>query len=255
MKKSAYYITLFRRRNVIKEALFAFFLSLCSWPRMLLEVPIRHNFGERYFKPSTAISIVVVLSVIPLFISGVLDGLYGEAGFPLFVRKFLTWYIYIVVFMHSASQRQEEIKRLPSVFDFAHFSLSTGVIHRWFREFEFNGRRFDIRTIETVLEPGVFFFIGLILMFSGQPVGYVLLISSIFYSFSYAAAYHDGDNFLMDKIDEHICNEELVRTFVEGTDSAHSRGFSFYGRRPANPDARRHIAAMFMDNAETVEAF
>lgn len=255
MKKESYYQTMYRRRNVIKEALLNFALGLSSWPRMLIEVLIRRNFGERYFSASGAVVLTVVLTLVPIFLIAPIRYQTGGSELSILFGKFLTWYLYLVAFMYSAAQRQDEVKRLPSVLDFARFTLSTGIIHDRFWNFEFNGKRFNKRQIETLLEPGLFFFIGILLGLAGQPIGYVLVISSLFYAFSYAAAYHDGDNFLMDKIDERICNEELVRTFVEETDTAQSRGFNFYGRRPADPEARRKVAELFMEDDEAVEAY
>ncbi|UFH54804.1 hypothetical protein [Spirosoma sp. KNUC1025] len=255
MKKSVYYQVMYRRRNVIKEALLNFALGLSSWPRMIIEVLIRRNQGERYFSASGAVTLTVLLTIAPIVLIEPMRYRFGGTTVSVFFSTFLTWYLYLVAFMYYAAQRHEEVKRLPNVFDFARFTKSTGIIHHWFRNFKFNGRGFDTREIETLLEPGLFFFTGLIMWFSGQPIGFVLLVSSLFYGFSYSAAYHIGDNLLMDKIDEQICNEELVRTFVEDTDPANSRGFAFYGRRPADPDARRRVADMFMAEDEIVEAF
>lgn len=254
MKKQTYFQTMYRRRNAIKEALLAFFLGLSSYPRMLIETFIRKNMGERYFSFSGAMTLAAILAILPLFMAKGLERWNGGMSGFHFWGMFMTWYLYLAGFIYMAIQRRDEIKRLPSVFDFARFSLSTGRIHPWFFSLEWNGRRFDVRTIETVLEPGVFFFIGLVLWFSGQPIGFVLFVSSIFYAFSYSAAYHEGDNFIMDKIDERICNEELVNTFVDNTDRPNGRGFNFYGRRPADPEARRLVAEMFMRDEETVEA-
>ena len=255
MKKSTHYFqTMFRRRNVIKDALLAFFLGLSSWPRMLLEVPIRRNFGERYFKFSTAVTITVVLAMVPLSMLSISRRYYGGSELKALIGSYATWYAYLAVFFYYALQRREEIKRLPSVFDFARFSLSTGLIHRRFRDFEWNGELVSVRTIETVLEPALFFVAGIGLWFSGQPIGFVLLISSLFYSFSYVAAYQEGDNFLMDKIDERICNEELVNAFINDAGPEESRGFNFYGRRPLDPNARRQVAAMFLNEDDIVEA-
>ncbi|RYC66972.1 hypothetical protein [Spirosoma sordidisoli] len=253
MQKKTYFQTMYRRRDPIKETLLAFFLGLSSYPRMLIETLIRRDMGERYFSFSGAMTLAIVLGFIPLFLMKGLERLYGGITTFQFLGTYMSWYLYLAVFVYMAIQRRDEIKHLPGVFDFARFSLSTGLIHPWFRSLEWQGRRFDVRTIETVLEPGVFFFSGMILWFSGQPIGFILVVSSIFYSFSYRAAYHAGDNYIMDKIDERICNEELVNTFVDDKDDAQARGFHFYGRRPADPDARRLVAEMFMQEDESVE--
>lgn len=254
MKKNMYYQTLYRRRNVIMEALLNFFLGLSSYPRMLLEIPIRRNFGERYFSFMGVIVLAILLAIVPIFLVVPMSYRYGGSNTGVFFSKFLTWYLYLIVFVYSANQRHGEIKHLPSVFDFARFSLSTGLIDVRFLNFEFQGKRLSVRTIETVLEPGLFFFIGLVLWFLGQPIGFVLFASSIFYSLSYVAAYYQGDHFIMDKIDEQICNEELVKSFVEDTDPSDTRGFNFYGRKPADPEARRRVADLFTEEEETVVA-
>jgi hypothetical protein len=50
-----------------------------------------------------------------------------------------------------------------------------------------------------------------------------------------------------------ICNEEMVSSFVEGRDASQTRGVSFYGRRPADPDTRRKLVDSFMEE-DVVEA-
>ena len=254
MKKNLYYQTMYRRRNIIKEALLNFFLGLSSYPRMMLEVFIRRNQGERYFSFSSAITLAIILGCLPFFFLSAISRLRGGYG-GQFWGMFLTWYAYLAGFLFMAIKRREEIKRLPSVFDFARFSLSTGLIDPQFLTLELNGRRFNVRTIETVIEPGVFFIFGFVLWMAGQPIGLMLVIASIFYSLSYVAAYHQGDNFVMDHIDKLIASEEMAKAFIEGRGADETRGFSFIGRRPADPEARRKVAELFMEDDEAVEAY
>ncbi|WP_375447216.1 hypothetical protein [uncultured Fibrella sp.] len=253
MKKSnLYYKTLFQRRNVIMDTLLDFFLALSSWPRLILEVPIRRNMGERYFRFSIAVWLIIIMSFMPLFIYSKSPYQYRDDAVFTFVKMFFTWYAYVGYFAYSAWQRRLEIKRLPGAFDFQRFSLSTGQIHERFRNFEFNGQRLTTRQIETLLEPGFFFFTGILLGLLNQPIGGVFHLCSLFYAFSYQAQYRKGDDFILDKIDEQIANEELVKAFVEGEDATDTRGFNFYGRRPADPDARRRVADLFADDEVAV---
>ncbi|CAG5011155.1 hypothetical protein DYBT9275_04894 [Dyadobacter sp. CECT 9275] len=166
----------------------------------------------------------------------------------------LSWYIFIVCFVIFSFLRESELARLPSVFDFARFSLSTGEIHPLFFKIKLFGKTADVRTIETILEPGLFLIIGSILWKFDQGIGIFIIVCSIFYSIGYMAAYHQGDNFVMDKIDEMICSEELVSSFVEGKDSSKTRGVHYYGRRPADPDVRRKVADSFFESEDVVEA-
>lgn len=61
MKKNLYFQTMFQRTNGIKMIILDFFLSIASWPRLMIEVFIRKNFGERYFSLAAAITITVIL--------------------------------------------------------------------------------------------------------------------------------------------------------------------------------------------------
>ncbi len=96
--------------------------------------------------------------------------------------------------------------------------------------------------------------IGLVLWFLDLDVGILLMVCAVLYSLSYMAAYHKGDQFIMDQIDEMICNEELVSSFVDELDSSQTRGVNFYGRRPADPNTRRRVADRFMDDDDFVIA-
>ena len=255
-----YYRTVFRRNNWFKDGILNLFLALSSWPRLMLEVFLCRNLGERYFSFSATLFITLVLALLPLGyyeFSQRIGHLNGNPGLSPnmidFVWLFTTWYAYLVGFLYMSLQRREEIKHLPTVFDFGRFSLSSGYIHPFFLNLKIGGRPADIRTIETLLEPGCCAALGLLLVIMRQPIGSILLFCSLFYAMSYVAAYRQGDHFVMDKIDEMICNEEMVNAFVEGRDASQTRGVSFYGRRPADPDTRRKLVDTFIDD-DTVEA-
>jgi hypothetical protein len=51
----------------------------------------------------------------------------------------------------------------------------------------------------------------------------------------------------MDKIDEMICSEELVNSFVEGREPSQTRGFHASARKPADPEIRRKVAESFFE--------
>jgi hypothetical protein len=258
MKKNLYYRTMFRRHNAIKEFFLSFFYAICSIPRLLLEVFIRKNLGERYFSFSTAMVTAFILLSIPLTIGAVpsLYNRYSGAEFDIltFLKRYLTWYLCLAGFVAKCFDRRHELKRLPSVFDFARFSLSAGTIHPSFYQFRFKGRSFNIREIETMLEPGFFFVIGFVLMLIAQPVGFLIMLCAICYSISYVATYHNGDNFIMDKIDEMILNEEYVNSFVDGMDPEDTRGVRYYGRTPADPEVRRQMVDSIIVDTDFVEA-
>ncbi|PMD95702.1 hypothetical protein BWI97_13970 [Siphonobacter sp. BAB-5405] len=253
MKKNLYYRSVFKRTSNAKGGILVVILLFSSWPRLLLEVFLRRNMGERYFSFSTALSITVALSLIPPLFALISSNVIPNYGFVFFLLTYGTWYVFLGFFVFMAIQRREEIKRLPSVFDFARFSLSTGQAHPFFIKFKWRGRSGDRRTIETLLEPGFCFLVGLVLWFLAQYIGAVIMISSVMYGLSYRALYRQGDHFIMDKIDERISNEELTKAFVEGRPMDETRGFPFYGRGPTDPDMRRELASSFMVDDEVVD--
>lgn len=261
MKKNLYYQSVFRRRNVLKEFILATFLEVSSVPRLLLEVFIRRNFGERYFSVFVATCSTILLIGYPLYVFRIelmyeyyeaFHGVDRWTDFPIwdFLKKYFTWYLFTGLFVYMCIRRDREIKRQPSVFDFARFSLSTGEIHPAFMDFKIRGSKPDIRTVETIIEPSFFLAIGLVFWVFGQSLGPLLVICSIIYSGSYMAAYYVGDHFVMDKIDEMICNEEMVASFVEGKQATETRGMHFYGRRPADPEQRRQVVEKFTEYEE-----
>jgi hypothetical protein len=249
MKKNLYYRTMYKRSNVFKSFSVNVFQFLASYPRLLLEVFIRRNLGERYFTFFGSIVMAFILAVLPLFLTGVI-GLFGRTRsfeFTSFITGNLTWYVFLAAFVFFALKRREEIKRNPSVFDFGRFSLSSGEHHPLFYQIKRGGIPPNPRTVETLLEPLFFFIIGLVLVLFGQLVGWLILVCSVLYGLSYRGAYKLGDDFVMDKIDEQIANEETFNAFVADQEPRLTRGMRFYGRRPVDPEKRKKVADSFIE--------
>ena len=260
MKKNLYYRTVIRRENLFKKYVFDFVLGFASYTRILLEVFIRKNFGERYFKLSTAITVALILIGIPVLMHGFSDSVPGydddlDVGFGAtkstnFYQPYYGWFAFVALFLVFSYLRWQEVRRNPSVFDFKKFSLYSGDISPVFANFKVGQNAANKRLIETVLEPLPFLILGVVLYFLGQKLGVLLAVVSVFYSLGYVAAYDAGDNFVMDKIDEIICNEELKKSFVDGLDDKETRGFRFVGNIPENPDHRSQILPLMTEENE-----
>ena len=254
MKRNLYYKAVFARTNYIKMAILGFFLAIASWPRLLLEVFIRKDFGERYFSLATAIILFLILSYFPMFHGFSYSyGYGGDGGFWSYVKSDPTWYLFLFGFLAVSIMRYLEIRNSPSVFDFAKFSLSTGIINPIFYRIKISGKRPDSRTISIFLEPAFFFIIGLILFLLKQSVGVLIMVCAVCYSLGYYGSYYVGDEFIMDTIDEMICNEELVSSFVEGKDSWQTRGFDGNRGRTVDPEMRRKMADYFTQDVDYEE--
>jgi hypothetical protein len=260
MKQTLYYRNVMRRRSVVLERFYDFVVGMASIPRMMLEVFIRRNFGERYFKLPVALFFAVLIYFLPALIhfielllfdmSGGYDDEFLER--PMQIKKsginpYLTWYIYIAAFIGFSILRYREVRRNPSVFDFARYSLYGGDINPIFYKVKILGKTPSVRTVETYLEPLPFLLLGVLLWLLGQKLGILLTVFSLFYSFSYMAAYYAGDNFVMDKIDQKIISEELSATFLRGEHENEKRGFRFLGDIPESEETRRKILPLLAD--------
>jgi hypothetical protein len=255
MKKNLYYRAVLRRNNPLMELLVTIFLGLASWPRMMLEVFIRRNFGERYFSFTLAMSVTIILGALPyMALSGFRH--FGSSELADFIGDNLSWYLYLALFVFFSYIRKEEMKREPSVFEFGKFSLFSGSFLPIFSQLTYGGKNLNTRVIETIIEPLLFFVVGVVAIFLEQNIlGWFILVCSVIYCLSYVAAYNIGDNFVMDKIDEIITNEELYDSFVEGVDPKNTRGVNFYGRRPADPEARRKAYESFFEDEDKEDVF
>lgn len=258
MTKNLYFRSVIRRRNLFKDAIFGFFYSVCSWPRLLIEVFIRKNFGQRYFSFASVVTVFVILGLFPLVLGKTITVLlnptqgysYGEA--PSLWGTFVTWYLYLFAFLYFGYKRSQEVKINPSTYDFERFSLYSGEVDSRFFGFKLFGKFPSIRQVEILYEPAPFLAGGLLLCFIGQALGLLLVLTSIAYGLSYVGAYRQGDNFVLDKIDEIIMNEELENSFVDDMDAANARGVRFYARKPKSEELRRKLADAFIEEEEPV---
>lgn len=277
MQKNLYYRSLMRRENAIKN----FFLSLlnffASGARLLLEVFIRKSFGERYFKLSAAAILTVEFGLLPfllVFLQRKLwavlqvaapmanpwnDDAMGEPVAappvePSFWAGYTGWYLFLAAFLLVSIKHHLDQKRAPSVFDFEKFSLYGGSLQSYTQKIPFFKTE-NTRLRECFVEPLFFMAIGIFLILIHQYLGWLLAICSVFYSVSYISAYEAGDNFVMDRIDEMISNQEMEKSFVDGVDAGDTRGFEFRGRRPESEEYRRALLpSIITDDPDTLIA-
>lgn len=237
MQKNLYYRTILQRSNPLNSVFIHLVEMITHLGKAVLEVFVRRNLGERYFSIFTALFMAIILFAIP-FTFGI--G-YGRPSFSETLGANASWYLFIVAFLILCRKRMIEIKRLPSVFDFARYSRSSGEIHPIFSEIKIKGKHFNIRQIEIFLEPAFFLIIGIILIIFQQKIGLVIFVFSLMYSLSYYIAYKKGDDFVMDRIDERICSEALTNDFSDGFEPRQSKGFRFRGDKPADPSKWRKV--------------
>ena len=260
MKKNLYYRNVLQRRT----ATVSFFEALPAWfgstARLMLEVFIRKNFGERYFRFHSIVYISVFMAIIPFFEkwSYKLLSSLDRSGFIDIDRPdrdasiwphYIAWYVYIAGFLYMGFKHRRDLKRNPSTFDFARYSLYAGDKNPLF--FKVNlpgGRKADTRLVECFIEPAFFFLIGVILVLLQQRLGAVMLFCSISYAVSYVVDYRFGDHYILDKIDEMISNKNLAKALTSDSPEDSTSGFQFIGRRPATMEGRKQLLAILTED-------
>lgn len=245
MKKNLYYQTVFARRNVIGEAILNFFLSICSYPRLVIEVFIRRNMGERYFTLASAITVGVILFIIPFVLPA-----YSYMPAKDIITHNILWYLFIVAYGYFSFLRYKEIRRNPSVFDFGRYSKSDGELLPVFKKAKFN-----IRQIEIYIEPLPVLALGLLLLLLEQYLpGLLFSLCAIIYSLSKAAQYNRGSHFVMDKIDELLCNQDLRIDFLGKGAEQSEHGFKFRHYIPDDPEQRGELYNSFFSHDDEPDA-
>lgn len=244
---------MYQRENKVKKLLYDFFMLISSYPRLLIEVFTRKQFGQRYFSQTSVVILALIMLYLPFFFTGNFDFVhpkrnYGEGSF---MGSYATWFIYTGAFFILSYLHLTEIEKHGSVFEGKRFSLSTGNLHPIFHKIKiFESERMK----EIIVEPAVFFILGFILWKFDQNIGMVLMICSVIYSLSYVAAYNGGDNFIMDKLDQMIFNEELEKVFMHDTEPEKARGVKMFSDKPTAQDLRQKIYEVVSENEETAVA-
>ncbi|MBS1596074.1 MAG: hypothetical protein JST90_17310 [Bacteroidetes bacterium] len=247
MIKNVYYRNVLRRNSFLESQAKALQSWAVSYPRLLLEVFIRKNFGERYFSMGQAALMFLFLFIFPMFYTYGEYSIYHSVPIGILWGRYTTWYAFIFAFYYFAIQRQKEIKVNPSVYDFAKFSLYGGEVNSLFSEFGKKDGKIDWRKVETLYEPAPFLAAGIVLWLIGQPLGILLTVSALLYTAGYNLAYLEGDHFVMDRIDERLMNAELTEIFVNDVEPKDAKYVNFRGRKPNDPELRKKVAETFQE--------
>lgn len=326
MRKSHSFRNQLERNESIATQLFrSLFLVFASPSRMLLEVFIRKNFGERYFRFSAVLGLTALLTLIPFipyfFTRLLLPVMWGAYRTQLAVKnaekqaqnafedspepvaqtanempeetgvstvspepveveeiyntpaeyldsclpggEYITWFFFVALFLGLGIRHLLFKMNNPSGLDFNKYSYYSGDRIKLFYNIKFPWFETTTRIVETLLEPIPFFLLGLLLYLIGQPLGMLLIISSIFYSGSYQAAYRVANNDIMDKIDEIIINRSMGNFLKEGFEVAEQEKMNngsktnYYEprtRRPTDGETRRQILKKMSEDNQVEEA-
>lgn len=230
-KENSSYRATIKRVNYFKLMLYSMVYVYSSIPRGIVECFLKRNQGERTFSLVNSILSLIIMTFIPLISEGILR--YNlKRGFYLLTRhvdmadfflKYTTWYLFLIAFLFAFIKRNDEVRYGPSIYKLGQHTLYPGDPHPLFRSLMNSGYKITIRTVETLLEPGVFVIAGLLLMLLNQPIGKFLVCCGFIYSLSLCAAYRVGDEQIMDLLDK-IVEAEEKKNILSGKGPEDTRG-------------------------------
>jgi len=224
-------------------------LEIASSCRLPLEVFMRRDFGVRYFNLPAAISLSIGLVIASIFAMAIMSAIFMEVK----LLNFITWYLFIAAFIGASIWHHRDRSKKPKDEIYKKYSKSSGELVFAKAVSHYTKTKFSIRTMECLIEPSGFFVLGVLLAFLGQYLGFLLIFTSLIYCFSYIGAYHEGDNFVLDIIDNQILAKEFHSTFKnknEGTTSP--SGLRFRGRRLFDEATREEIANAITNENSTL---
>jgi hypothetical protein len=223
MKKTIYNSAPIQRSEIDRKQLIKY-IDSTAMPKLILEVFIRKNFGERYFTFWSAIKATLVLVALPLSIL-YFPRIFIIPKFQLqpiqwsdFFWSYATWYVFTIAFLIVAYKRHKETRRRSNEYDFETDSLYSGDIHPRFLKNKTLSVP-DIKTIETISEPAFFFVIGIALILFGQSLGMLLVVCSILYSWNSRLQYKIGHHGTLDTIEERLFNNQKFETYVDNVEA------------------------------------
>jgi hypothetical protein len=232
-----------RRSSFVSDTVLPFFSNWASRPRLLLEVFVRKNFGRNYFNMGSVFSVlwrVVVFPIVVYYGPKLWKFLFGHDNEPTYVAytvhdenywryeierqraaykitfntefwgTYGTWYILALAFLIFAIIRWSETRSGKN--NSHHQSTYMGDIHPLFFKLDFLGKANE-RNIAILYEPMLFIIVGFILTKFGQNVGWLIIVSAIFYSLGNYADYRFGDDVLTTTTDQMKNNVAIKRHF------------------------------------------
>ncbi|KAA5532484.1 hypothetical protein F0919_17010 [Taibaiella lutea] len=247
MKRNLYFTTIGQRRNPIKDALLNFFLSISSYPKLLIEVFIRRDMGARYFNlfPVTILALFLLFFPFLPFLNQYNNKLSDT------IKDNWGWYLFTAAFIVFSYFRNLESKHKPDKHD-SRYSLSAGKLLPFVKNIKFGQTSSNIRMLEIFVEPVLVFLVAVLFIILDQwPIGLLLICCAIIYCLSYIGTYSQGDDFVFDKIDGMLCTQDMSDAFIHNVIETAS-GFRFYGYKPESKILREELYNTMLVDADYV---
>lgn len=270
IEPQAFYLSLRSYSDNPRATAWNFFYNVNYLLRVPIEIFVRRNFGQRYFQLRDAFNVaVIILYVLPaiwarfsslpqvlqygILGTGPSQAATGE-GIAQRNHAFIddtVLLLFLSALVFRAWRHHRSMKRAPSTFDFAKYSWYNGDLHPFLLNLGWRGKKLSRRTIECWAVPTLFFVAGMVLAILQLKLGWYLMISAYMYSLGYRRAHRANDNFILDKIDQRIVNEELAKVLLDDKAApSQTRWFDPPVHLPADPEQRQQVRDMVLADAD-----
>ena len=256
---TSYYRDVYSRDNFIYKRFRNFIVAFGGLMQIVPAVFLRKNMGERYYSKTWVRFWMFLLMILPvpyMHLEHLLlhfgNHMYFSPKQEITWVRFGTWYLFIFIFGYFGRLRRKEIKFSRSSFDPTKFSWYTGDFWPNIEKLGFQysilqklmtnnpNKEWTLRQIPTLVEPIIICSIGFALWMLEQKIGGVLFIIGLFYGWSYHMAFRNGDDAMLDILDE----IKIARALSNSIDNPHQKLDSddqIIGRFPASPEDRKGV--------------
>lgn len=248
MAINTYYRLITGHVNIMRKIYQSFILALSHFPSLFVAVFLRKNMGERFYTLSASLTFAVIL-LVPFVVLTSLSNYYN----PKFLKMFdWPWAIFVCIFITYSIVRRLEFKRNTHIVRTDQFSYYEGdmlwPLWLWIEK-KVPFLKAHPLYIRKYYEPALVFISAFVLgtIFVGSFVFFFLLITSILQFLRVQVQYAEGRNFIMDKIDEIIANEELFESLVNDKPAEETRGFSFFAPKPESREVREKMVDLIIE--------
>jgi hypothetical protein len=235
-KKHIFYRDSYRRKKLFNIGFFDNLFDNCSYPRLMLEVFVKRQMGERYLTTTVCAIVWFFLIGFPILWTRVQYFYYGLVSpydyrpeiTTVIINSYWSWYGFTVAYSICAWKRLKETRRRPFEFDFSKYSYSLGATAQVIEKLNIPFVKKTNRNLEMIYEPAPFFVLGILFWIIDQPLGILLILSSIMYAISYFLGYNSSKEYVLDQIDEMRKNVAAKKTFSPNDDNVDGDKFNLH---------------------------
>ncbi len=248
----SYFYTVYGSGSFLRDGIYNLILAISFIPQTIVSVLFRRNLGERYFSFSTTLLMLLGMTIPVLIGMGNPNAWRHVTGFNPFN---ITSLLFLVFLGYQAYKRRQEFDTTSEEISCNRFSYYDGkndskIWNFLTAKMPFLLQNGNMRRVRMYSEPLVLIMAGLSLMVLIYTIatGFLLLVCGILQIWRVKAQYQRGRDYMLDKVDEIIADEEMANVLLENRLPEDARGFGLFSPVPID----EQMKAKVVDRAKTI---